>query len=91
MFVQSLILEILMYIIGYPAGEQVGTVLGFLPQLGEKELSDSLFCAAGSIILIKETTDFVNFFRIIKRFYPKHYSSSSIDYALTGPHKIHVA
>lgn len=70
MFVQSLILEISSYIIWYPAGEQVWTVLDFLPKWGEKELSASLVCVAGSIILIKETTDFVNFFRILKRFYP---------------------
>lgn len=45
-----------MYIIGYPAGEEVWAVLGFLPQLEEKELSASVFCVAGSIILIKPLT-----------------------------------
>lgn len=78
-------------IILYLASEQVWTVLAFVPERGEKKLPVSLVCVAVSIILNEETTDFVNFFRILKKLYPKHYSSSSIVYRLTCPHQIHVA
>lgn len=66
-------------------------MLAFVPKRGEKELSVRLVCVAVSIILVEETNDFDNFFKILKKLYPKHYSSSSIVYTLTSPHQIHVA
>ena len=79
MFAQSLILEIFFLCwIQYLTGEKVWTVLQFLPKWREKEFSASLVYVAGSIISIKATTDSVNFFRILKKFYPKYYSSSSV-------------